>query len=171
MVLETQVNLITSSFIPKHLSNKEYTTLNLISRGLPRKEINKIMGVTGNTTKNRLTTIFTKLNAVNAPHAVRIAIDMGIFPPQLTDDTGIFPPQDNYLLTEREREILSNVSLGKTNKEIGFELEIVEHTVKNHITHILKKLNANDRTHAVIIALRSKLIKVEGLTSTDRPCA
>ncbi len=66
-------------------------------------------------------------------------------------------------LTNREVEILDCIARGNSNKEIARNLSISDQTVKNHITSILKKLNANDRTQAVITALRHGWIKM----STD----
>jgi DNA-binding NarL/FixJ family response regulator len=57
-------------------------------------------------------------------------------------------------LSLREIEILRKVARGRSNKIIGDELGISEYTVKNHLKSILSKLNADDRTHAVTIALR-----------------
>jgi DNA-binding NarL/FixJ family response regulator len=58
------------------------------------------------------------------------------------------------LLTAREIEVLRGVAQGQSNKLIADELKIAEYTVKNHLKSILSKLNADDRTHAVTIALR-----------------
>ncbi len=58
------------------------------------------------------------------------------------------------LLTSREREILGLVAEGFSNKLVGHELFISERTVKNHLTNIMVKLQALDRTHAVVTALR-----------------
>jgi len=57
-------------------------------------------------------------------------------------------------LTPRELEVLRCVTKGQSNKIIASELNIAEHTVKNHIKSILSKLDADDRTGAAIIALR-----------------
>ncbi len=57
-------------------------------------------------------------------------------------------------LTPRETEVLELVAAGNSNKIIAGRLEIAEDTVKTHIRSILEKLGANDRTHAVTIALR-----------------
>ncbi len=57
-------------------------------------------------------------------------------------------------LTARELEVLRGVSQGMSNKVVGAALGISEHTVKNHLKNILLKLQATDRTHAVMIALR-----------------
>lgn len=63
-------------------------------------------------------------------------------------------------LTPREIEILNYMAQGYPNKQIGFELGISESTIKNHVTAILSKLNANDRTEAVVIAIKHGLIAV-----------
>jgi DNA-binding NarL/FixJ family response regulator len=60
--------------------------------------------------------------------------------------------EDN--LSEREIEVLSRVANGDRNREIGKKLFISEETVKAHLKHILSKLGAKDRTHAVTIAAR-----------------
>jgi DNA-binding NarL/FixJ family response regulator len=63
-------------------------------------------------------------------------------------------------ITPRELEILQGVSKGKANKVIADDLNISEHTVKNHIKSILSKLDANDRTDAVVIAIRRGYIEM-----------
>jgi DNA-binding NarL/FixJ family response regulator len=64
-------------------------------------------------------------------------------------------------LTPREIEILDCVAQGNSNKEIAYSLGISDQTVKNHITSILRKLAVNDRTQAVIYALRHGWIRLE----------
>jgi DNA-binding NarL/FixJ family response regulator len=58
------------------------------------------------------------------------------------------------LMTAREIEVLRGVANGSSNKIIASNLNISEHTVKNHLKSILSKLDANDRAHAVTIALK-----------------
>ncbi|MHA2315215.1 MAG: LuxR C-terminal-related transcriptional regulator, partial [Candidatus Hermodarchaeia archaeon] len=53
-------------------------------------------------------------------------------------------------LTPREMEILNYIAQGYLNKQIAAELDISEQTIKNHVTSILRKLNANARTEAVV---------------------
>jgi DNA-binding NarL/FixJ family response regulator len=60
-------------------------------------------------------------------------------------------------LTDREREVLKLLALGKRNREIAEELFIAEKTVKNHVSNILWKLECNDRTQAALFASRVKL--------------
>jgi len=63
-------------------------------------------------------------------------------------------------LSPRETEILEHIARGNSNKEIAYTIGICNQTVKNHVTSIMRKLTANDRTHAVVLALRHGLIKV-----------
>lgn len=63
-------------------------------------------------------------------------------------------------LSPRETEILEYIAQGNSNKEIAHALGICNQTVKNHVTSIMRKLAANDRTHAVVLALRHGLIRV-----------
>jgi DNA-binding NarL/FixJ family response regulator len=64
------------------------------------------------------------------------------------------------VLSDREIEILRGVARGQPNKIIAAELAISENTVKNHIKSILSKLEADDRTHAVTIALKRGYIEL-----------
>lgn len=63
-------------------------------------------------------------------------------------------------ITDREREVLSLVAEGQANKMIGEELGISERTVKNHLTSIMTKLRASDRTHAVVTAVRLGMLAI-----------
>jgi DNA-binding NarL/FixJ family response regulator len=62
-------------------------------------------------------------------------------------------------LSEREIEVLGLVSQGKSNKEIADLLVVSEDTVKMHLKHIFRKLHANDRTQAVVIAIQQGLLE------------
>ena len=64
-------------------------------------------------------------------------------------------------LSHREMEILKYVAEGNPNKGIAITLNISEQTIKNHITSIMRKLNANDRTHAVVLAIRKGWLSIE----------
>jgi DNA-binding NarL/FixJ family response regulator len=61
-------------------------------------------------------------------------------------------------LTPREEEVLELLVEGFSNKEIGARLHLTEGTVKNYVSTIIAKLQANDRTHAVVTALRHGLV-------------
>ncbi len=64
-------------------------------------------------------------------------------------------------LSDRELNVLRLVARGKTNKEIAMALQIAEITVKQHVGHILSKLDASDRTQAATIALRRGIISLD----------
>src|SRR6266568_1914402 len=68
--------------------------------------------------------------------------------------THVFAP-----LSPREVQILDNIAQGMTNKEVAYALAISEQTVKNHMSSILRKLSVNDRTQAVVYAIRQGWIK------------
>lgn len=61
-------------------------------------------------------------------------------------------------LSERERQVLELLATGKNNKAIGEALGITEHTIRFHITNLITKLGASDRTDALVIAMRRGLI-------------
>lgn len=60
-------------------------------------------------------------------------------------------------LTKRELDVLRLISKGCSNKKISDELTISERTVKNHISHIFRKINVEDRTQAAVFAIRNKI--------------
>ncbi|MBB6093979.1 DNA-binding NarL/FixJ family response regulator [Povalibacter uvarum] len=74
--------------------------------------------------------------------------------------TGIAEHVADDALTRREIEVLQRVAAGKSNKLIAAELDISEGTVKTHMKSILPKLDASDRTHAVMIALRRGILDI-----------
>jgi two-component system, NarL family, response regulator LiaR len=67
-------------------------------------------------------------------------------------------PEKPSALTERETQVLSLLTKGKSNKEIANALRIAEDTVKSHVRHILSKLGVQSRTQAVILAIRQGLV-------------
>lgn len=102
-------------------------------------------------------------------HAVRTIAGGGtLVAPSITDRllrairTGpaLAGPQSPLVqdLTPRELEVLRLVAEGYTNKEIASALHLAEGTVKNHVSMILPKLGARDRTHAVLRALHDGLL-------------
>jgi DNA-binding NarL/FixJ family response regulator len=62
-------------------------------------------------------------------------------------------------LTTRELDVLNAVADGLTNAEIGHRLVIAEATVKTHLLRLFAKLDVNDRTHAVVVALERGLLR------------
>ena len=79
-------------------------------------------------------------------------------PPEIATEIAEHVADD--ALTEREIDVLRRVAAGKSNKVIAAELDISEGTVKTHMKSILPKLDASDRTHAVMIALKRGILDV-----------
>ncbi len=64
-------------------------------------------------------------------------------------------------LSAREIQVLTLISQGASNKEIGRQLHISEATVKSHLIHIFQKLGVNDRTQAVTVAVQRGIVRLE----------
>jgi two-component system, NarL family, response regulator len=92
----------------------------------------------------------TLTDAIAAVHAGRRFLPSPI--KRALDSRGV-----NSDLTERERQVLDLLVAGKSNRDIGEKLSIADATVKSHVSNILVKLNAVDRTQAVISALQRGL--------------
>ena len=65
-------------------------------------------------------------------------------------------------LSLRETEVLSHIASGHMNKQIAVELGISEQTIKNHVTHILQKMDVGDRTHAAVVAMQCGWVSPNG---------
>ena len=63
-------------------------------------------------------------------------------------------------LSPREAEILDHIAQGASNKEVAFALSLSEQTIKNHMSSVLRKLSVNDRTQAVVHAIREGWIRL-----------
>ena len=94
------------------------------------------------------------LGAIRAVHAGQKQI-----PPEIAAELAEHATDDD--LSPREVDVLRLVAAGTANKLIADQLSIGEATVKRHITNILSKLGANDRTHAVTIGLRRGIIDLQ----------
>jgi DNA-binding NarL/FixJ family response regulator len=93
------------------------------------------------------------LDTIRAVHAGHKCI-----PPEIASEMAEFAADDS--LTAREIQVLQQVATGNANKIIADKLAISEDTVKAHVKSILSKLAANDRTHAVTIAMRRGFLDV-----------
>ncbi len=96
--------------------------------------------------------------AVRAAHAGQAMLDPGVaarLVEAIADPPGEAPPER---LTAREREVLALVADGLSNKRIAQRLGLSEKTVKTHVSHVLAKLGAADRTEAAVHAVRAGLI-------------
>ena len=94
------------------------------------------------------------LDTIRAVHAGQKRI-----PPEIAAELAQHATDDP--LTGREIDVLRLVSAGNSNKHIADQLAIGESTVKSHVTNIMSKLSANDRTHAVTIALKRGIIELD----------
>ncbi len=92
------------------------------------------------------------LDAIRQVHAGRKCID-----PEVA--TEISESVNDDQLTAREVEVLQRVARGSSNKVVAHELQLTEGTIKSHMKSVLAKLGANDRTHAVMIALERGIIE------------
>jgi DNA-binding NarL/FixJ family response regulator len=93
------------------------------------------------------------LDTIRAVHAGQKRI-----PPEVAAELAEHSGEDD--LTSREIDVLRLIAAGNANKEIAGQLSIAEETVKSHVTNILAKLGANDRTHAVTMALKRGIIQL-----------
>jgi len=93
------------------------------------------------------------LEAIRAVHAGQKRL-----PPEVAGALAEHAGEDE--LSTRELDVLRLIAAGNANKEIAAQLSITEETVKGHVTRILSKLAANDRTHAVTIALKRGIIEI-----------
>lgn len=91
------------------------------------------------------------LETIRTVHAGRRKI-----PPEIAAELAEYVTEDS--LSDREIEVLRRVATGNSNKIIGAQLSVSEATVKAHMKNILAKLGANDRTHAVTIAIKRGFI-------------
>ncbi len=89
------------------------------------------------------------LDTIRAVHAGQKRI-----PPEVAAELAEHAVEDD--LSSREIDVLRLIAAGNANKQIACQLSIAEETVKSHVTNILAKLGANDRTHAVTIALSAE---------------
>jgi DNA-binding NarL/FixJ family response regulator len=96
----------------------------------------------------------TLVEAIRVVHA-----GQNYFPPGISDRLAERLRQTAP--TDRELIVLQKIAKGMSNKEIGNELGITEGTVKAHVTNILSKLHAADRTQAVTTAIKRGLIHIE----------
>jgi DNA-binding NarL/FixJ family response regulator len=87
----------------------------------------------------------------------KVASGEGFVDPALMPDV-LAANQRDDMLTAREREILELLADGNSNSDVAARLFISQETVKSHVRHILTKLEADTRTHAVAIALREAII-------------
>jgi two-component system, NarL family, response regulator LiaR len=99
----------------------------------------------------------TLLAAVRSVARGRTYIDPSI------DRTARLTSTDPETLTTRETEVLRHVALGLSNRDIAAALSVSEETVKTHVTHVLAKLNVDNRAQAIVQALKRGLVTLDEL--------
>lgn len=80
--------------------------------------------------------------------------------PTSRSDIGADYRKPLHILTRRECEVLQLLAEGKSNRGVADSLYISEKTVKNHVSNILQKMNVNDRTQAVVAAIRKGWVEI-----------
>jgi DNA-binding NarL/FixJ family response regulator len=93
------------------------------------------------------------IQTIRTVHAGRRAIAPAIAA-QIAEHSG------EESLTPKETEVLRLIAAGNANKQIATQLSITEETVKSRVKNILSKLGANDRTHAVAIAIKRGIVEL-----------
>ncbi len=114
---------------------------------------------------------FVPKSAPNAAiaEAVQAVLDGDIWMPPVDEvgEDGAPPMQRIAGLTPKELRVLAGIAAGKLNKQIAFEMDVTEKTVKAHVTTILRKLGVHSRTQAAVLA--SQLALTSPPAESDRP--
>ncbi|MFF4451942.1 response regulator [Streptomyces goshikiensis] len=92
--------------------------------------------------------------AIRSVHAGHVLLQPEVAVALLTQDDQTSSSSRGGALTDREREVLSHIADGRSNREIARALVLSEKTVKTHVSNILMKLDVADRTQAALWAVR-----------------
>lgn len=136
----------------KEISSREIEVLTLAAEGYSDDRIARQLCISRHTAYNHMHNIITKLNVSNRTYAVVLALRIGYLSIELTER------RDMKKLSPRETEILTLVAEGYSYKQVAGLLSCGQQTITNHMSNVLKKLDANDGTHAVILALRAEYL-------------
>ncbi|WNQ11915.1 response regulator transcription factor [Paenibacillus aurantius] len=144
---DTRVVLLTTFDVENYV----FDGIRAGASGYLLKDLNTEEMLAGLRAMHRGATLFNSTTA-------KKALAQLVSPPPGAEEGGF--PDDPLLepLTERETEVLQLLAYGKRNAEISALLHISEGTTKTHIHHIIQKLGALDRTQAVVIGIRRKLV-------------
>jgi len=99
-------------------------------------------------------TVEVLMSTIRAVHAGK-----SIIPPSIAQK--LAERMSTEQLTNREQDVLQQIVLGKSNKEIASALDISEATVKTHINNLLGKLGVEDRTQAATAAIQRGLVQLD----------
>lgn len=140
----------------RSLSRREIEVLTLVGEGYTHEQISKRLHVSPKTTRNQMNSVLRKLDVHDRAHAIVVALRAGYLPKSLVtsqvDCAGCSRTEE---LTPREIEVLKLASEGHSHKQIAKRLSYSEQTSKNQLNSIRRKLNANNTTQAVVLALRT----------------
>ncbi|MBO3745798.1 response regulator transcription factor [Streptosporangiaceae bacterium NEAU-GS5] len=92
------------------------------------------------------------VSAIRAVHGGQL-----LLAPEAAEAMMAAPAPDAPVLTDREREVLTLIAAGRSNREIARALSVAEKTVKTHVSNVLMKLGVQDRTQAALYAVRHHL--------------
>lgn len=142
------------------LTARQAEVLEQIGQGVSRREIAANLGMSYMTVKNHISAINRVFDVSSSTDAVLKAYEQGILssdhPPTYVliakgkDPHELLPP---VKLTCKEREVYLGVISGKSNKEIASAQDIIEQTVKNHVTNLLRKLGVKNRSELQRLAM------------------
>ena len=142
------------------LSDREMEVLSCVVGGMSNKEIASSLGISHQTVKNHVTSILRKFGVedrVFTPKEFEVWLGGEM---EKAHHLYSEPGSPFHPLSDREMEVLSCVVGGMSNKEIAASLGISHQTVKNHVTSILRKFGVEDRTQAVVYALKRGWVKI-----------
>ncbi|MBN1877386.1 MAG: DUF4935 domain-containing protein [Anaerolineae bacterium] len=152
------------------LSTTEVEILELGQQGLSTRDIATALNLSEGTVRNYLSNIYNKLNARNRMEAIQKALNIGLLTSveantaEITTIQNIMAPNivaTYFDLTARELEVLELTQKGMQTKEIAETLGLSDGTIRNYLSSIYEKLDANNRIDAVQKAIELKLLKSE----------
>jgi DNA-binding CsgD family transcriptional regulator len=130
--------------LPYGLTPQEFNELKQATFGLTRRQAAESRWVSEETSKVHRAHIFQKMDVQTIAEAASKVISDGIIPVEKTKQNGLTDS-----LTPREHDVLELLVKGLSNSSIAEELGISFETAKSHVRHILPKLDAHNRVHAV----------------------
>lgn len=153
--------------IMEALSPRELEVWRLIAAGMENDEIASSLRISHHTVKAHIRTLMGKLGARNRAHAVKIGYGIRV---EDSSPAQIELPENDYgestvyeELTPRQLDVIRLVAKGFDNMRISRELGIDERTVRSHVSDILTRWNATNRTQAANIARHHGLVLEEDL--------
>lgn len=144
------------------LTPRQLQVLTLAAMGYTRNEVAQHLGTAAHTVQNQMSDILLRLGVYSILQASLTAVDLGIIDPRkIARSRGIENPSSVIVrLSAREREVLETMALDKgarsTLEEVGLQLRISHHTVRNHLTRIYDAIGIRDAVFAVMLYQAAK---------------